>query len=119
MIQPSDDDDETTVTTLLFWDHVVSLTTMIREFAQERQWSKFHQPRNLLFALLGEVGELCEIFQWKTDACDAHLTLDEMDKARQELADVAIYLLRLADVCGMTEFLQAPSSSSLTKQTTV
>jgi dCTP diphosphatase len=54
---------------------------------------------------LGELGELAELVQWNGDR-DRPLTRDQLDKLSQELADVAIYLLRLADVCGITVDLQ-------------
>lgn len=73
---------------------------MIREFAEERKWARFHLPRSLLLALMGELGELAELVQWKKDE---HQTMDQqlLDKMGQEVADVTIYLLRLADVCGV------------------
>lgn len=78
------------------------LTDSIRQFSRERDWEKFHLPRNLVLALVGEVGELAELFQWRTDEQSAHI----MDQAegrpvREELADVFYYLLRLADVLGV------------------
>jgi dCTP diphosphatase len=84
---------------------VQRLTGTIRDFAVERQWSSYHQPRNLVLALMGELGELAELVQWNGDR-DQPLTRDQLDKISQELADVAIYLLRLADVCGITVDLQ-------------
>ena len=80
---------------------VKQLTARIREFAAERQWNRFHLPRNLFLALQGELGELAELVQWKDDSQPAQLTLHEVDKLSQEIADVSIYLLRLADVCGI------------------
>jgi dCTP diphosphatase len=79
---------------------VQRLTEAIRDFAMERQWSSYHRPRNLVLALLGELGELAELVQWNGDR-DQPLARDQLDKLSQELADVAIYLLRLADVCGV------------------
>lgn len=73
----------------------------IREFATERQWNRFHLPRNLLLALQGELGELAELVQWHDDSQSASLTPLEIDQLSQEIADVSIYLLRLADVCGI------------------
>jgi len=66
----------------------------------ERNWEPFHTPRNLVLALTGEVGELAEIFQWMTDKevqeieCDK----DRYLHVQQELADVLLYLVRLASV---------------------
>lgn len=72
----------------------------LRQFAQEREWQQFHSPKNLVMALSGEVGELTEIFQWMTEA-GSHSAASNPKTAsavRDELADVALYLIRLADV---------------------
>ena len=74
----------------------------ICKFANERQWSRFHTPRNLIMALTGELGELSELLQWKGDDLNMKLTEDELQKVGQELADVTIYLLRLAHVCNVS-----------------
>jgi len=71
---------------------------MIRNFANERLWNRFHTPRNIALALIGEVGELAEIFQWTFDEGEIDLSEEVLDKAGQEIADVSIYLIRLADV---------------------
>jgi dCTP diphosphatase len=55
----------------------------------------------LVLAMLGELGELAELFQWKPDT-EQTLSLQEHDKIGQEVADVSIYLIRLADVCGVS-----------------
>jgi dCTP diphosphatase len=74
----------------------------LRKFCVEREWSRFHLPRNLLLALIGEVGELVELLQWKGDDNEGStLKADELEKLSQELSDVTIYLIRLADVCGV------------------
>ena len=80
---------------------VEEMTLLIRNFANERQWHRYHTPRNIALALLGEVGELAELFQWNGDEGLAQDVLCEetLDKAGQEIADVSIYLLRLCDVC--------------------
>ena len=93
---------------------VKRLTGTIREFASERQWSSYHQPRNLVLALLGELGELAELVQWNGDR-DQLLTRDQLDKLSQELADVAIYLLRLADVCGIAIDVQVDGTPEKTE----
>lgn len=77
---------------------VEGITLLIRTFANERQWNRFHTPRNIALALIGEVGELAELFQWKGDVGELALSEEERDKIGQEIADCAIYLLRLADV---------------------
>lgn len=81
---------------------IPALTLRLRQFASDRDWDRYHTPRNLMLALVGELGELAEIFQFKGDSEDEQLSMEEMDKVRQELADVTIYLIRLADVCGVS-----------------
>ena len=82
---------------------VTDITLQTREFAVQREWEQYHTPRNLLLALTGELGELAELFQWKGDTDEPlTLSLTEHDKVGQELADVTIYLCRLADVCGVS-----------------
>jgi dCTP diphosphatase len=84
-----------------FVDVVDDLQEYIRAFATARKWTEFHLPRSLVLALMGELGELAELFQWKPDT-EQTLTLQEHDKIGQEIADVSIYLIRLADVCGVS-----------------
>ncbi|XP_042522684.1 dCTP pyrophosphatase 1 [Dipodomys spectabilis] len=71
------------------------------EFAAERDWNQFHQPRNLLLALVGEVGELAELFQWKSDAEPGPYAWPPKERAalQEELSDVLIYLVALAARC--------------------
>ncbi|KAI3450799.1 hypothetical protein Pfo_007464 [Paulownia fortunei] len=73
------------------------------EFAKERDWEKFHSPRNLLLALVGEVGELSEIFQWKGEVPKGLPDWKEEEKVHlgEELSDVLLYLVRLSDICGI------------------
>jgi NTP pyrophosphatase (non-canonical NTP hydrolase) len=77
-----------------------SLAERVREFTAVRDWERFHTPKNLAMALAGEVGELLAELQWLTPD-EAGQVMDEPDSAarlRSELADVTIYLIRLADV---------------------
>jgi len=85
----------------------------LRQFAEERDWHKFHSPKNLAMALSGEVGELTEIFQWmsEADSLSAATSPKTSQAVRDELADVALYLVRLADVLGVD--LNAAVSSKL------
>ncbi|SDC75287.1 nucleotide pyrophosphohydrolase [Actinokineospora iranica] len=74
-----------------------------RAFAEARDWGPFHTPKNLVMALTGEVGELTELFQWLT-ATEAARAADDpalRPKIEDELADVFLYLIRLADVLGV------------------
>ncbi|XP_058035448.1 dCTP pyrophosphatase 1 [Ahaetulla prasina] len=70
-------------------------------FAAERGWGKYHQPRNLLLALVGEVGELAELFQWREEAPEGlpGWTTSEREDLSDELSDVLIYLVALANKC--------------------
>lgn len=81
-------------------DSIRELTAQIREFAKERDWEKFHDPKSLILALVGEVGELAELFQWipADSVSDAFAVPERKRRAAEELADVATYLVRLADV---------------------
>ncbi len=75
----------------------------LRNFARERDWEKFHTPKNLVMALSGEVGELTELFQWLTPEESARVMEDPgmAEAIRQELADVMIYVIRLLDTLGI------------------
>jgi dCTP diphosphatase len=72
----------------------------LREFAAQRDWQPFHTPKNLAMALVGEVGELVELFQWLTPEESATIMArpEEAARVREEIADVFAYLLQLADV---------------------
>jgi NTP pyrophosphatase (non-canonical NTP hydrolase) len=69
----------------------------IREFNRERDWEQFHSPKNLSTALMIEAGELAEIFQWMTGEESGELSPAKLQRAREEIGDVLIYLLNLAD----------------------
>lgn len=71
------------------------------EFTDERDWNQFHQPRNLLLALVGEVGEVSELFQWRGEVAEGlpGWTEAEREHLSHELSDVLIYLLELAEKC--------------------
>ncbi|HCT25668.1 MAG TPA: nucleotide pyrophosphohydrolase [Stenotrophomonas sp.] len=75
----------------------------LKEFAEARDWAQFHSPKNLVMALSGEVGELNEIFQWMTEADSFKAASSEATAkaVRDEIADVALYLIRLSDVLGI------------------
>ncbi|XP_029652914.1 dCTP pyrophosphatase 1-like [Octopus sinensis] len=71
------------------------------DFCTERNWAQYHTPRNILLALVGEVGELAEIFQWKGEVKQGLPEFSEREKEHvgEEMSDVLIYLIRLADRC--------------------
>lgn len=79
--------------------NIEEIQARLAEFAKERDWEQFHSPKNLSMALAGEVGELLEIFQWLTEeqSRKSSLSEDQLAAASDELADVLIYALRLAD----------------------
>lgn len=82
-------------------DSLIRLRDALRAFAAERDWEQFHTPKNLAMALTGEVGELVEHFQWLTPEQSAALTPQQREEVAQEMADVLLYLVRLADVTGV------------------
>jgi dCTP diphosphatase len=59
---------------------------------------RYQSPKNLAQALAGEVGELSEVFQWLSEAESSRLTVRDQQAVQEELADIVIYVLRLADV---------------------
>lgn len=71
------------------------------QFTDERDWNQFHQPRNLLLALVGEVGEVSELFQWKGEVEEGlpDWSDTEREQLAHELSDVLIYLVELAEKC--------------------
>jgi dCTP diphosphatase len=75
----------------------------MESFCSDREWQQFHTPRNLLLALVGEVGELSEIFQWKGELSPGlpDFTVSERVHLGEELSDVLLYLVRLSDMCGI------------------
>ena len=87
--------------------------------ALERDWAQFHSVRNLVLAIVGEVGELAEVFQWiSDDQIEAFLAKPENQaRLKEELADVLIYALRLASVSGVNvmEALEAKFASNAEK----
>jgi len=69
----------------------------IKQFADDRNWEQYHNPKNLSMALSGEVGELLEIFQWLNSEESKNLSDKDHQSAKEELADIMIYLIRLSD----------------------
>jgi NTP pyrophosphatase (non-canonical NTP hydrolase) len=78
-------------------NEIEQLQLELKKFAQDRDWEKFHSPKNLVMALSGEVGELIEHFQWLTEEESQSLSDREKSQVEAEMADVFLYLLRLAD----------------------
>ncbi|MHB1676828.1 MAG: nucleotide pyrophosphohydrolase [Sulfuriferula sp.] len=73
------------------------LRIRIRQFAEERDWDRYHSPKNLAMALIVEAAELVEHFQWLTEQQSQTLTPDKLAQVGEELADIQIYLISIAD----------------------
>lgn len=75
----------------------------MRRFSEERGWTRFHDPKSLALALVGEVGELAELLQWlPIEGIEAQVQEPRLhDRLGEELADVLLYLVRLSDVVGV------------------
>ena len=82
-------------------DRLVKLQDELRQFAADRDWEQFHTPKNLAIALSVEAGELLEHFQWLTPDESQRLPADKSSTIRLEMADVLLYLIRLADRLGI------------------
>jgi len=79
---------------------IEKLKSEIRAFADARDWEIFHTPKNLSMAVSGEAGELVSEFQWLTpeESMKEQLSAEKLKDIKMEIADVALYLFRLADV---------------------
>ena len=73
------------------------LSQLLKQFAQERDWEQFHSPKNLAMALIVEAAELVEHFQWLTEPDSEALADDKYKEVAYEMADIFIYLLRMAE----------------------
>lgn len=76
---------------------LLMLRDRLRAFAAVRDWDQFHSPKNLSMALMVEVAELMEHFQWLTEAQSGNLVAEKQAVVAEELADILLYLVRLAD----------------------
>jgi NTP pyrophosphatase (non-canonical NTP hydrolase) len=77
------------------------LKERVRAFVAERDWERFHSPKNLAMALSVEASELVELFQWLTEAESASLDGDQRRRVAEELADVLWFQVRLSDRLGI------------------
>lgn len=78
-------------------DPLIELRDRLRVFAREREWNRYHTPKNLAMALIVEAAELAEHFQWLTPEQSLKPAPDRHGRIREEVADVLIYLVELAD----------------------
>ncbi len=77
------------------------LLRQIRSFNRERDWERFHTPKNIAMALSVEAAEITECFQWLTQEQSAALDEKKLEEVRDEIGDVLIYLINLADKLGI------------------
>ena len=84
-------------------NEIQHLAAEIKKFADARDWEQFHTPKNLSMAVAGEAGELVAEFQWLTaeQSMRSNMSPEKLKDVELEVADVAIYLIRLADVLGI------------------
>ena len=84
-------------------NEIQNLATEIKKFADARNWEQFHTPKNLSMAVAGEAGELVAEFQWLTaeESTRSNMSQEKLKDVELEIADVALYLIRLADVLGV------------------
>ncbi len=82
-------------------DRLEALRDELRRFAADRDWDQFHTPKNLAIALSVEAAELLEHFQWLTPEQSQQLTAETVHVIRLEMADILLYLVRLADRLGV------------------
>ncbi len=82
-------------------DEFERLKLQLRDFAEERDWDQFHSPKNLSMALIAEAAELLEHFQWLTEKQSSELSGDKLMEVGLEIADIQIYLIRIADKLGV------------------
>jgi len=73
----------------------------IRKFANDRDWGKFHSPKNLSMALVAEASELLEHFLWLTEKQSRMIVDRKLSDVAEEIGDVLIYLIRIADQLGI------------------
>ena len=82
-------------------DSLEQLSKQLESFAVKRDWQAFHSPKNLSMALIAEAAELIEHFQWITQQQSHELSDEKLGEVRLELADILIYLIRIADQLGV------------------
>lgn len=78
-----------------------AIARRLRKFADDRDWDQFHSPKNLAMALNVEASELLELFQWLTEEQSRSLPSDKRKAVEDEIGDIQIYLIRIADKLGV------------------
>jgi dCTP diphosphatase len=74
-----------------------NLQKMIIDFANERDWNQFHSPKNLAMALSTEAAELLELFLWVKEEDSYNLDIKKLDRLKEEIGDIMIYLINLSN----------------------
>jgi dCTP diphosphatase len=82
-------------------DSLQQLTTAIRGFRDARDWKQFHNPKEMAIALVAEAGELLQHFVWQNSTQAEQRVQDRREQIRDEMADIGILLLEMADNCGI------------------
>ena len=88
-------------------DTLEQLKMAMRQFAEERDWDQFHSPKNLTMALAGETAELLDCFRWVTEEASYQLDDKSAQAAKEELAEVLLFTVRLADKLNVDLFAAA------------
>jgi NTP pyrophosphatase (non-canonical NTP hydrolase) len=97
-------------------DSLEQLRKRLAAFASERDWEQFHSPKNLSMALIAEAAELVEHFQWLSEEQSYQLGPDKLEEVRLELADIQIFLIRIADQLGVDLVQAAQDKTDINEQ---
>lgn len=97
-------------------DSLETLRQRLALFAKVRDWDQFHSPKNLSMALIAEAAELVEHFQWLSEDQSRNLSHDKLDEVRLELADILIFLIRIADKLNLDLIRAANDKIALNEQ---
>jgi NTP pyrophosphatase (non-canonical NTP hydrolase) len=97
-------------------DSIDALRARVNAFVEERDWAQFHSPKNLAMAMIVEAAEVVEHFQWMTESDSRQLDAETREKVGQELADTFVYLMRIAEVCGIDLIAAANAKIALNAQ---
>ncbi|HSH86117.1 MAG: nucleotide pyrophosphohydrolase [Methylophilus sp.] len=97
-------------------DSIDALRARVNNFVEERDWAQFHSPKNLAMSMIVEAAEVVEHFQWMTEQESRQLDADIREKVGHELADTFVYLMRIAEVCGIDLIAAANAKIDLNAQ---
>ena len=97
-------------------DSLEQLNQRLLAFARSREWEQFHSPKNLSMALIAECAELVEHFQWLSEEDSGNLPVEKLEEVRMEMADIQIYLLRMAERLGVDLVAAAQEKMAINEQ---